>query len=206
MTRDDHETDPADVGPELKLETRTSEEYRALEEALDAVEHDADLPPQDDRWRVLGSLLAAELRERFQNRTGIEQPAETACIRRLITGEDACPCSDTRSWAVREREQIGVHDEPPHQPPHADHATLWLDEDDEPAVYSMHVYPGNILNYTPSKTADPDQQQRNGWFDIVKWAEHWGLEVDIAPVSWYNPFRTINVLLSPPERSRQIDQ
>lgn len=41
--------------------------------------------------------------------------------------------------------------------------------DDELAVRSMHVCPSNILTYTPSKTADPDQQQRNGWFDIINW-------------------------------------
>ena len=109
----------------------------------------------------------------FQNRADVERPAETACIRRLITGDDDCFCSDARSWIDREREQIGARDEPPHQPPHADHATLWLDEDGEPAVYSMHIYLGNIPNYTPSKIAEADQQ-RNGWFDIVTWAEHWG--------------------------------
>lgn len=95
MTRDDQATDPADVGPGLKLETRTSEEYRAPEEALEAL-NDADLPPQDDRWRVLGNLLAVNLQERFQNRTGVEQPAATACIRRLITGDDECSCSPAR--------------------------------------------------------------------------------------------------------------
>jgi len=163
-------------------------------------------PRQDDLWRVLGNLLAADLHDRFQNRAGVDKPAATACIRRLITGEDSCRCSDTRSWVDREQEQIGACDEPPHQPPHSDHATLWLDDDGEPAVYSIHIYPGNVLNYTPSKTADPDQQQRNGWFDIVTWAEHWGLEVDVAPVSWYNPFRTVNILFYPPERYRQIDQ
>ena len=138
----------------------------------------------------------------FQNRADVERPAETACIRRLITGDDDCFCSDARSWVDREREQIGARDEPPHQPPHADHATLWLDEDGEPAVYSMHIYLGNIPNYTPSKIAEADQQ-RNGWFDIVTWAEHWGVEVDVATISWYNPFSTINVLLSPPERHRR---
>jgi hypothetical protein len=188
------------------VETRTSDEYHALNDAIEAFEGSDDLPPQDDLWRVLGNLLAVDLRDRFQNRASVDKPAETACIRRLITGEDNCPCSDTRSWVDREQEQIGARDEPPHQPPHADHTTLWLDEDSEPAVYSMHIYLGNILNYTPSKTADPDQQQRNGWFDIINWAEHWGLEVDVAPISWYNPFCTVDVLFFPPERYGRIDE
>ena len=38
----------------------------------------------------------------------------------------------------------------------------------------MHIYLGNIPNYTPSKIAEADQQQRNGWLDIVTWAEYWG--------------------------------
>jgi hypothetical protein len=195
-----------DTGPGVKTETRMSDKYRALKDAIEAYRETDDLPPQDDVWRVLGNLLAADLRDRFQNRAGTAQPADTACIRRLVTGEDECPCSETRSWVDRELEQIGARDEPPHQPPHSDHATLWLDADSEPAVYSMHVYPGNVLNYTPSKTADPDQQRRNGWFDIINWAEHWGLEVDVAPVSWYNPFRTVNVLFYPPERHHQTDE
>ncbi|GAB3327785.1 hypothetical protein GCM10027355_32280 [Haloplanus salinarum] len=203
MPRDSKDSDTTGVGPELKVETRTSDEYRALEDALKTLQDGAELPPQDDPWRVLGSLLAPDLRDRFQNRAGVEQPADTACIRRLITGEEDCSCADTRSWVDREREQIGTRNDPPHQPPHADHAALWLDGDGEPAVYSMHIYPGNVLNYTPSTTADPDQHQRNGWFDIVNWAEHWGLEVDIAPISWYNPFRTVTVLFYPPERNHQ---
>jgi hypothetical protein len=66
----------------------------------------------------------------------------------------------------------------------------------------MHVYPGNILSYRPSKTADPDQQRRNGWIDIMNWAEHGGLEVDVAPISWFHPFTTVNVIIYPPERHR----
>lgn len=29
---------------------------------------------------------------------------------------------------------------------------------------------------------------------------------DVALVSWYNPFRTVNVLFYPPERHRQTDE
>ena len=62
MTQDNQKTDPVDVEPGIKLETRTSAEYRSLEEALEALKDDVDLPPQDDLWRMLGNLLAAELR------------------------------------------------------------------------------------------------------------------------------------------------
>lgn len=56
------------------------------------------------------------------------------------------------------RDECGARD----TQPHSDHATLWLDKDGKPTVYSMHVYTGNVLNYTPSKTVDPTQRQRNG--------------------------------------------
>ena len=63
---------------------------------------------------------------------------------------------------------------PPHSPPYADHATLWLD-DDEPALYSMHIYPPEFK--VVSKTAAPDGDWlRNGWFDLAGFAETWGLE------------------------------
>jgi hypothetical protein len=53
-----------------------------------------------------------------------------------------------------------------------------------------------------SKTAalDPEQRQRNGWFDIVQCAEHWGLEIAVMPVSWHNAFVTVNIVFYPPER------
>lgn len=131
----------------------------------------------------------------------LSEPTERPCIRRLITGEE-CNCHETRGWKERELEQIGTSDEPPHAPPYRDHATLWLNEDGEPALYGMHVYPGNVEVVTPSKTADSDQQRRNGWMGITRWAREWGLEVGFLSKSWYNIGSTVYVVFYPPERYR----
>ena len=66
-----------------------------------------------------------------------------------MTGEDSCTCQQKRDWKQRELETIGARDDPPHAPPYRDHATLWLDESGDPAVYGMHVYPGNVEMVTP---------------------------------------------------------
>ncbi len=102
------------------------------------------------------------------------------------------------SWGNCEANRSSTSKEPPHSPPHSDHASLWLDADDDPTVYSMHVYHPEIQSV--SKTADPEQRQRNGWFDIVECAKHWGLEIAVMPTSWYNAFSTINIVFYPPER------
>ncbi|WP_250864822.1 hypothetical protein, partial [Halorientalis regularis] len=163
------------------------DEYDQLREAVhDYLEHDPDDPAWTGIWRALGAVMGEYQRDGFVEAFDLNEPAERSCIRRLITGEDECPCHETRGWEERELETIGARDEPPHSPPHADHKTLWLDEDGEPALYGMHVYPGNIEMITPSKTADPNQQQRNGWMDITRWAREWGLEVGFLPKSWYN--------------------
>jgi hypothetical protein len=193
------ETEPeAKIGPDHP--THQWPEYRQLREAVNGyLNHEPDDPRYNDIWRALGAMLAEYQRDRFIDGWNLSEPAETACVRRLITGESECTCN--RSWADRERETIGERDDPPHKPPHGDHATLWLGDDDNPAVYSMHIYPGNILNHHPSKTADPDQQQRNGWFDIVEWCAEWGLEISISSMSWYHP-SAVQVVIYPPERHR----
>ncbi|RJX47487.1 hypothetical protein [Halonotius pteroides] len=177
-------------------------EYRQLEEAVEAyLDHDADDPRYDNIWRALGAILGGYQRDVFIDAFDLAEPADSACIRRLITGDGECSCS-VRSWKKREREKIGDLDEPPHSPPHSDHATLWLDENGNPAMYGMHLYMGNVEQVTPSKTADPDQRQRNGWFDIVNWAAEWGLEVSFMPKSWYHLGTTVHVVIYPPERRR----
>lgn len=188
------------MGPGLQAETRVSEEYHALKNAIDAYFEATGLPDQDDLYRVLGDILAPELRERFKTAYELERPADTPCIRRLITGEEECTCSETRSWVYRELERIGERDEPPHAPPHADHSTLWLDSTGTAAVYSMYVYPGNVAPYYPSETADSAGNPRNGWFDMADWASHWGLDIKFSPISWYYPFSTVQVLFFPPRR------
>jgi len=179
------------------------DEFDQLRTAVrDYLNHDPDDPAWDDIWRALASIMGEYQRDAFIQSFGVEKPADRPCIRRLITGEEECTCHDSRSWEHRELETIGARDDPPHAPPHHDHATLWLDEEGEPAVYGMHVYPGNIESVTPSAAADPDQQRRNGWFDVFAWAREWGLEVGILPKSWYNPGSTVHVVFYPPERYR----
>lgn len=80
-------------------------------------------------------MLGEYQRDAFVGAFDLDRPAETACIRRLITGEGTCP---------HVMKEAGGKDPPPYKPPAADHSTLWLDEDGEPAVFSMHVYLGNI--------------------------------------------------------------
>jgi hypothetical protein len=76
-------------------------------------------------------------------------------------------------------------DQPPHSPPAADHATLWLNEDGDPTLCGMHVYPGNIERLNAE---DPPYNQ---WFDLFEFAREWGLEVSILPKSWYARGRTV---------------
>jgi hypothetical protein len=70
---------------------------------------------------------------------------------------------------MKSAEQIYIRSDPPHKLQYSEYATLWLNEDGKPALYSMHLYPGNVEMMTPSTTTDPDQQRRNGWFDIYDW-------------------------------------
>lgn len=188
-----------DYGPSVPHTVAQSDEYQTLAVALEDY-LDSEQGGEADVWRALAALLGSSARERFQEYWGVDDAAETACIRRVITGEPECRCSSTRSWVDRELESVGDRDEPPHTPPHSDHAMLWLD-DGEPVLYAMHVYNPEIQ--VVSKTAAPDgDQRRNGWFDFVAFAEEWGLEIGITPWSWYNLFRTVNVVFYAPEMLR----
>jgi hypothetical protein len=63
----------------------------------------------------------------------------------------------------------------------------------------MHVH--HPAQQGVSQTAPvPEQRQRNGWVDIMRCAEHWGLEIAVMPVSWDNAFSTVNIVFYPPER------
>jgi hypothetical protein len=82
---------------------------------------------------------------------------------------------------------------------HSDHASFWLDEDDDPVVFSMHV--SHPERQMVSKTAAaPEQRQRNGWVDIVRCVEHWGVEIAVMPVSWSNAVSTVTIGFYPPDR------
>ncbi|WP_226043532.1 hypothetical protein [Natrinema sp. DC36] len=175
-----------------------SEEYS---EFVDVVQEytDADHEPGEDVLRALADALEDHLREGFKRRWGVDEAADTACIRREITGADECECGSTsaRSWIHREQEAVGGRDDPPHAAPHSDHATLWLD-DGEPVLYSMHISMPEIQSV--SRTAAPDGETiRNGWFDIFEFAQHWGLEVGVTPWSHYHAFSRTNVVLYSPE-------
>jgi len=164
------------------------DEYNQLKEAVhDYLDHDPDDPAWDDIWRALGAIMGEYQRDAFAQAFDLDEPAEQACIRRLITGEDECPHSP-----------LEANDDPtgpPHKPPASDHATLWLD-DGEPALYSMHVYPGNI------ERLDSEEPPHNLWFDVFEFAAEWGLEVSVLPKSWYNLGSTVQVVFYPPERYR----
>jgi hypothetical protein len=110
--------------------------YRAFVEDIREYADD-DHKPGEEVTRAIADALADELRERFKTSWEVTSTADTACLRQLITGANACTCD--RSWIDREHERIGTGDEPPHKHPHSDHASLWLDADDTPVVFSMHV-------------------------------------------------------------------
>jgi hypothetical protein len=181
------------------------DEFDQLAAAVETyLDHEPDDPAWSDIWRALATIVGEHQRDAFVDAFDLDRPADRPCIRRLITGEDECQCRETRGWEERELETIGARDDPPHSPPHADHATLWLDEG-RPAVYGMHVYPGNIEMVTPSRTADPEQRRRNGWFDLFEWAGEWGLEVSIMPKSWYYLGSTVHIVFYPPERYQSAE-
>jgi len=179
-----------------------SAEYSAFLQAVRDYASD-DHEPGEGIYRALADALEDDLCERFRSYWGVDAEADgPACIRRVITGDDECSCTSTRSWKDRELEQVGAREEPPHKPPYSDHATLWLDESGEAVLYSMHIY--GPEQEVVSRTAAPEgERRRNGWFDILRFAEAWGLEVGITPFSWYNQFSTINVVFYAPEWSRQ---
>ena len=189
--------------PELQNPVPTWHEYDQLREAVyDYLDHQPDEPLWTDIWHALSAILGAYQRNAFIEAFELAEPADKPCIRRLITGEEECQCHETRSREDRELERIGARDDPPHSPPHSDHATLWLDSDGKPALYGMHIYPGNIESMRPSKSVDPGQQRRNGWFDVFEWAREWGLEVGVLPKSWFDLGSTVHVIFYPPERYR----
>jgi hypothetical protein len=68
----------------------------------------------------------------------------------------------------------------------------------------MHVSHPELQMVSKTAAADPDQRQRNGWFDIVRCAEYWGLEITIMPVSWYNAMSTVNIVFHPPEQEQTL--
>lgn len=176
--------DRPSVGPNAP--SVTWREYDQLEDAIHSyLDHEPRDPKWNDIWRALGAIMGTYQCDAFSQAFDLAEPAETACIRRLITGEDECPHSALEA----ETDPQG----PPHKPPASDHATLWLDHG-EPALYGMHVYPGNI------ERLESTEPPHNLWFDVVEFASKWGLEISVLPKSWYNLGSTVQVVFYPPER------
>lgn len=162
------------------------DEFEQLADAVDAyLDHSPADPAWDDIWRALGAIMGEYQRDAFVDAFDLSEPAEKPCIGRLITGE-VCPHDPL----------MDSPDRPPHSPPADDHATLWLDEDGEPALYGMHVYPGNIERLEAS---DPPY---NLWFNVFEFASEWGLEVSVLPKSWYALGSAVHIVFYPPERYR----
>lgn len=174
-------TDPVPTWPEFDALRDAVEQY---------LKHDPPDPTYNHLSQALGAILGEHYREKFVNAHGLTEPAETACLARLIDGRDECPHN-----VVTQDDDPNA---PPHAPPGDDHSTLWLDEDGDPAVYGMHVYAGNI---EMRATDDPP----DSWFSVFEFARHYGLGVSVLPYSWYNFGRTVHVILYPPERYRSGD-
>ncbi|WP_330633637.1 hypothetical protein [Halocatena halophila] len=61
-----------------------------------------DQEPGENVRRAIAEGLEDHLRERFKNAWKVDERADTACFRRLVTGEDECNCD--RSWIDRNEE------------------------------------------------------------------------------------------------------
>jgi hypothetical protein len=163
-------------------------EYEQLRDAVEAyLAHDAPDPSYKHVTQAFAAILGEHYREKFRRAHGLSEPAETACIGRLIDRREKCPHN-----VVAQDDDPNA---PPHSPPGDDHSTLWLDEDGNPALYGMHVYQGNIEMRASDDPPD-------SWFSVFEFARHYGLGVSVLPYSWYNFGRTVHVIFSPPERYR----
>jgi hypothetical protein len=190
MTDDTNDADRSDwptashSGPDLPVGDDW-QEYDTLVEAIE--QYLLSEPPGDlDRWpinRVLAETLWDYRRERCVESHDLAEPAETGCIAPLIGEHEECPHNVVDS-------DDDLH-APPHKPPASDHGTLWLDEEGRPAVYSMHVYQGDLEHPIGEKHG-------NRWFDIVEFARHFGLEIGVRSPSWYNPSSTIHMVFYEP--------
>jgi hypothetical protein len=163
-------------------------EFKTLRDAVEAyLAHEPPDPSYKQVTQAFAAMLGEHYRQKFTTAHGLSEPAETACIGRLIDGRERCPHN-----VVAQDDDPNA---PPHSPPGDDHSTLWLNENGDPVVYGMHVYQGNIEMRASDDPPD-------SWFSIVGFAEHYGLELSILPYSWYNFGRTVHVIFSPPERYR----
>lgn len=67
-------------------------EYRQLREAVhDYLDHEPDDPQWADIWKALAAIMCEYQRDAFVQAFDLDEPAEQACIRRLITGDESAP-------------------------------------------------------------------------------------------------------------------
>lgn len=89
MTEDQNTPQPT-PGPNAPVPAW--DEYRQLRKAVHVyLNHEPDDPAWNDIWRALGAIMGEYQRDAFLDAFDIDEAAETACIRRLITGEEMPP-------------------------------------------------------------------------------------------------------------------
>lgn len=157
--------------PAYSAFVKTIQEYATTD-------HDA---PREDVLTAVADALEDHLRNQFKQKYEVDETADTACIGRLIAGGDACHHTGLVMTGAETAQ-------PPHQPPHADHADLWL-RDGTPEVFSMHLYDLN----------------RDELQDLLEFADRQGLDLDIDPSSWYHVGQAIHVVFYPLEWLRKSD-
>lgn len=186
-TRHDRDTWPSPG----QYEPPPWEEYRGLRQAVhEYIDHEPDDPDWVDIWRALAAIMSAYQRQQFLQAFGLDEPAEVACIRRLITDGDECPHSPGSDTE---------HPHLPHEPPASDNATLWL-ADGDPALFSMHVTPDSFGRLRHDHQQEGETPADTDWLEIFEFAAEQGLEVSVLPTSWYEIGSTVQIVLYPPER------
>ncbi|RJX47520.1 hypothetical protein, partial [Halonotius pteroides] len=170
-------TDRKDSWPTSGYSIDPHNESKEFEMLKEAVENfiEPELPEgATSIERALARILWEDRRDRFAEAHGLDGVADKACIARLIDDDlDECPHGHASSHDSRM-----LH----HKPPAADHSTLWLDDNNDPALYSMHVYSTDL-------DAHLEDKPHSRWFDIVGWARENRLDVQTRN-SWYNPSTT----------------
>jgi len=76
-------------------------EYDQLKTALhEYLDHEPDDPAWDDIWRALAAILGDYQRDAFIQTFDLAEPAETPCIRRLITGAEGAHTMPSRPTRI----------------------------------------------------------------------------------------------------------
>jgi len=77
-------------------------EYEQLRDAIhNYLNHQPDDPAWDDIWRAFGAIMGEYQHDSFVQAFHLDEPAETAYIRRLITGETEFHVRPSKPTATR---------------------------------------------------------------------------------------------------------